>query len=301
MSDNNEHIVKWLEGELTTPELRDLIGDDALKYAQIDQEITQWEPAQSEQYLTDVHKIIHQEKEPIIRSISWWKPLSIAASVVLLLSFGFWYWSQSSELQYHTEAGQTREILLPDGVTTVILAAASQLLVDEGVWDNGTREVKLSGKAYFSVEPGDPFKVIGTKGEVTVLGTRFTVDEYGNSLQVTCYEGKVRAKVLDAAQTVAGGESFLYHNGTWEDNVSVSESMPLWLSSESNFKNAPLEKVIETLEKQFDIEVLEGKVNLTRRFTGSFPNNNLQSALQIVFSPLDIKYELKKDKVYLSQ
>ncbi|MEQ8471137.1 MAG: FecR domain-containing protein [Marinoscillum sp.] len=301
MADNEKHIIKWLNGDISTEELRSQIGDDALKYAQINQEVEKWEPIRSEEFLTSVDKIIQGETKTITRSINWWKPLSIAASVALLLSLSIWLWIQPDSTTYYAEAGETKEILLPDGLSVVTLASMSSLKLDEELWSEGNREVALTGKALFSVEPGNPFSVHTKSGEVTVLGTTFTVDELGGSFHVACYEGKVRATVSNVSQLVVGGESYLYTEGKWEDKIEISLNSPSWLNNESSFTNAPLKQVIETIEKQFEVDIVEGKTNMDRRFTGSFPNDDLKSALKIVFTSLEIEYKTEKNEIYLSE
>lgn len=301
MANQENQIIKWLNGELSDEEISKIIGAaDLRKYKQITSEIDQWEPSLSEEYRVDLNEILNGPKT-ITRSLNWWKPLSIAASIALILTVSVWLlFFNSDTTTYYADAGETLEITLPDGQSKVTLAAASSLTVRRGDWKKGRRPVKLSGKALFDVEPGDPFTVTTDVGEVAVLGTTFTVDVFDQSMQVACFEGRVRATTPAGQVEVPGGESYLFHQGQWEDMIPVTGSGPSWSQNELSYTKAPLDQVIKALEKEYDITIEINGVAKDRRFTGSFPTDNLSKALKIVFDPLNIHYEIKGKTVYLS-
>ena len=300
MADQDENLIKWLNGELTDDEFAQAIGkSDFLKYKQITGEIDQWEPGNSDEFRVKLEDILNQPKT-ITRQINWWQPVSIAASVALLLTVSVWFLFFNHVTTYYADAGETKEIVLPDGVSTVTLASLSSITVDKRNWKKGRRPVKLSGKALFDVEPGDPFTVSTDVGEVAVLGTTFTVDVFNESMEVACYEGKVQAKTGVGSVTIPGGESYLFHENRWEDMIPVTLSRPAWLQDELSYTNAPLNQVIKALEKTYDVTIDTGNVDMDRRFTGTFPKNNLETAIKVVFTPLSITYQVEDNIVYLS-
>lgn len=301
MASQDERIIKWLNGEITDDELKQVVGEsDVAKYKQITQEVDQWEPENSDQFRINVQDIL-QEKKTITRSIDWWKPVSIAASIALVLTVSVWLMFFNDTTTYYAEVGETKEVILPDGKSKVTLSSGSELIVNRSAWKKGGRPVKLKGKGLFEVEPGDPFSVDAEVGNVTVLGTTFIVDAFDTSMEVICFEGKVKATVSANDVIVNGGESYLFHEDKWEEMVPVKTDKPSWLQGELSFTNAPLKQVIQSLEKEFDITIQTGKVDLKRRFTGTFPKNNLNAALKIVFDPLGISFEIKDKTVTLSK
>ena len=118
--------------------------------------------------------------------------LAAAAALALLVvsSFLLLRNKESKEIAwktYQTEYGQTLRQHLPDG-TSVVLNANSTLSVPSD-WQAGTsRQVKLVGEAFFEVkhtESNDKFIVETEKGVVTVLGTKFNVQEREGQLELS--------------------------------------------------------------------------------------------------------------------
>jgi ferric-dicitrate binding protein FerR (iron transport regulator) len=300
MANKDDNLIKWLNGELTDDEFARTVGkSDLQKYKQITGEIDQWEPTNNDSFRVKLEDIL-KEPKTITRQLNWWKPISIAASIALILTISVWLLFFSNVSTYYAQAGQTKEIVLPDGLSIVTLASSSSITVDKRKWKKGRRPVKLSGKALFSVEPGDPFTVSTEVGEVAVLGTTFSVDVFDESMAVACYEGKVQAKTKIGAVTIPGGESYLFHQNKWEEMIPIASSGPAWLQGELAYTNAPLVQVIKALEKTFEITIDTGKIQVNRRFTGTIPKNNLDTALKLVFTPLSIAYKVENNKVYLS-
>lgn len=98
-------------------------------------------------------------------------------------------------------AGYTRYITLPDG-SSVVLHAGSRLEYPT-VFAGKTREVRLSGEAYFDVyhNPGKPFIIHTGSVKTTVLGTAFNIKSNEKKVVVSVTRGKV--KVEDATRVVA--------------------------------------------------------------------------------------------------
>lgn len=297
-----ELVTKWLDGRLSDAELEQSIGrEELLKYKQIVDEVDRWTPERESLVLVPeaITQLPKQGKE---RQMNLWLPLSIAASALLMLATTVWFFTTSDHTEYTADSGETKEILLPDGKSTLILASTATVKWTEESWSARERALTLEGKGFLQVEKGSPFTVNTPNGTVEVLGTSFEVHAFENALQVTCYQGKVKATAVDQQSVIVnGGEGHLYYQGQWEAKTEVSGDKPQWLSSESSFNNAPLSQVIKTLEAEYDLKIDTGKINMDRRFTGSFPNDKLETALKIIFEPLNITYELKTDWLYLSE
>ncbi|WOK07350.1 FecR domain-containing protein [Imperialibacter roseus] len=296
----DHQLAKWLNGELSEEELREhFTPEDLLKFRQILDEVDRWTPdLETEVFSPEV--VTRQEKQGKVRRL--WLPLSVAASILILLAAGILFINKSDQVRYATAAGETRDIALPDGRSTIILAANSSVSWTDKSWSAAQRQVNLKGKGFLQVEEGSPFIVNTSSGKVEVLGTSFEVHEFESGLQVNCYQGTVKATVTgQSPMMVNAGESYLYFEGQWEAKAEVSDAAPQWLNNESSFENAPLRQVIKTLESEYNLKTDAGTINLSRRFTGSFPNNNLDEALRLVFVPLSITYELKGDRLYLSE
>ncbi|WP_449436583.1 FecR family protein [Pedobacter steynii] len=81
-------------------------------------------------------------------------------------------------VKFETRKGQKKQITLGDG-TIVWLNSLSSLTLKNGFNDK-TREVELTGEAYFDVahKADKPFKVHTDQFDINVLGTAFNVKVY---------------------------------------------------------------------------------------------------------------------------
>ncbi|MBO7523391.1 MAG: DUF4974 domain-containing protein, partial [Bacteroidales bacterium] len=65
-----------------------------------------------------------------------------------------------------------------------------------------------------------------------------------------------------------------------------------WIEGEFFFENAPLKKVIVEVERKFNVTFAEINNQLANKnFTGSFSNQSLDIALDIICTPLGLEYE----------
>ena len=119
------------------------------------------------------------------------KYLLLSLAAVLLLSVSYYSYSlffpetgktlakiQTDKSEVSTKYGSRTKLQLPDG-TQVWLNSGSKLSYDK-TFGNGTREVMLSGEAYFDVvkNPAHPFVIHTTTIDIKVLGTAFNVKSF---------------------------------------------------------------------------------------------------------------------------
>ncbi|MFY0601452.1 MAG: FecR domain-containing protein [Cyclobacteriaceae bacterium] len=297
---DDKRFQEWMKGEISDEEiLSEISKEEFLKYKQILQEIDSWVPANTG-FLPSYDKIVSQ-KEAKIRKLSFGKIFLAAASIsILLIASIFILTNQSKEIQYTADSGEVREILLPDGYSKVFVSGGSTIAWNEEMWSENKREVSLKGKAYFEVKRGTKFSVKLDGAEVQVLGTRFEVDQFYEFLSVTCFEGKVRATIDNKQKDIVADESYTYIEGNWEHKSGLSIRQPEWIrDNKESFQDAPLLQVIKALEVTYKLKIDYSKIKTNRKFSGSFPKDNLQLSLRVVFNPLDIKYRLEVNNLYL--
>lgn len=168
--------------------------------------------------------------------------------------------------------GQRSQVTLPDG-SHIWLNSGSQLSYPPG-FSGKTREVYLSGEAFFEVAPdsGKPFFVITRDVKIKVLGTRFNVSAYENeeSAQTVLLEGKVnigRNGFLAKSQEMVPGERAVYHKNTesftkGQADVNYYTS---WLFGYLIFENEPTPGIFKKLERYYNqvIVVEKGLEDIT--------------------------------------
>ncbi len=137
-------------------------------------------------------------------------------------------------------------------------------------------------------------------GEVTVLGTQFNVRSFGKLFEVTCYEGKVEVKGSQMEpQLLLPGKTYRKVAGKVSLFEEPGEQHPGWIAGESTFRSMPVRFVLTALENQFDIEFQGKPENSNLLFSGSFPHDDLEVALKIVFGSLQIDYTIEGQTVIL--
>jgi len=214
------------------------------------------------------------------RKSKWWYA---AACIALVLGTIFMNYKTTT---HRTNYGQQTVVYLPDS-SKATPNSNSTIEFKKSGWMK-SRELTLSGEAFFEVKPGSSFTVDTEYGTVRVLGTSFTVNAYDNFLEVLCYHGKVGIKNKEFDNYIIKGNALRLDNGEIE-KWDFQDKYPSWLKGESSFKNAHIKQVIRALENQYNITFDSKSINTKLRFTGSFPNSDLSLALKVVFEPLRIK------------
>jgi len=226
-------------------------------------------------------------KEAIVKTMpstqkrSWWKPLSVAAAI-LLLAGAFFIFSKNNEnaidLAMQTN-DEVRELVLADG-SKVWLNKNSKIDYPSNM-DGDVRKVVLTGEAFFDIakNPNKPFIIEAEGTQVEVLGTSFEVSAYSDAptVEVFVKTGKVAfgKRGEQAAETLTKNQKAIYKKDT--DTFIGRPSNDLnaisWQNNRLEFDNATLEKVINDFENHFDIQLtLTKKELLNCSFSNILPD-----------------------------
>lgn len=291
---NKEHVLaKWLSGEISDAELIALEGKAVLEeLKQVREEVDKWSLPS---YDTDAgyQKIKNRRKEtePTIKSSIWLKFFAIFAAIAIIgLGLFTWLGNKSEELQ--ATPGKTINLAFQDG-SEVWLNDGSRIQYKTKEWDL-KRAIELEGEAFFKVSKGSPFTVQSKNGIITVLGTQFNVNSWGNKLYVECYEGKVQVQSGDQVTVITANESVRVIGGIMQAKQNISDTSPAWQGGDSRFYEDQLSFVCDELERQYQIEV-DLKAS-DRIFTGNFREGDLDKALRSICKPLGLKYSISLDK-----
>lgn len=150
----------------------------------------------------------------------WLHRLEQAAAILFLPLLGlYWFFPRTAEkevrwLTVQTNPGMTTQLTLPDG-SHVSLNSESSITYPE-VFTDQTRNVKLSGEAYFEVtkNPEQRF-IVSTphQAAIEVLGTSFNVEAFAqdSTIATTLVEGAVRFKYEGKEISIQPGEKIVYN------------------------------------------------------------------------------------------
>ena len=229
-----------------------------------------------------------------------------------------------------TKKGSKSNIKLPDG-TQVWLNADSKLVYKEN-FSGATREVTLTGEAYFDVahDSSHPFIIHTGKASIRVLGTAFNIRNYpqDKSMETTLMRGKIEISFIDRPGekiimkpleklivqkdndapgkptpgkplTANPGNNILLTSVTWSKTDSIVPETS-WMSDRMVFINQPLEEIAANLERHFAITVIFKNTGARQfRYTGAFGDVSLDKVLQILQLSKKINYKIEDKTVII--
>lgn len=290
--EDKSFLARWVENKLTPEELSEFESEEEFAlFDKIDKEVSNFRIAKAD-VEGDYQKVKTKlsSKGKVIRFNRFYYA---AASIAILLGL-FWFVNSSKTIT--AEFGEKVLAELPDG-SKVHLNAGSEIQYKRFFWSSD-REVNLEGEAYFDVQKGESkFNVISQSGSVEVLGTKFNIYDRDKNYEVVCFSGKVAVNKTDENTPVIleKGDKVLFKNDK-AITANHQTQAPNWKNDISIFKEEAFSVVLESLKRQYNIEIKGSKVDTSALFTGSFVHNNLSLALKTTLPILGIEYEISSDK-----
>jgi ferric-dicitrate binding protein FerR (iron transport regulator) len=244
------------------------------------------------------------------RRLLWWKVTIAAASVAILALCGtFLLRSSGTEEVYVLNAeNEKQQFTLPDS-SHVWLNANSRLTYTDA-FDKNSRDVELSGEAYFEVtkNTGKPFIVRAGEISVRVLGTVFNIQAYPSEerIETTLLKGSVgvmHKSVPEGGITLHPGQQLLFDKAGNNITVQEIDCSPYisWKDGKLFFRQTALKDAFEIMERNFRIKiVLKNKSLEERKITGRFnltekPGN----ILDVIRETLPFEYETQDDTSFI--
>ncbi|QGY43466.1 DUF4974 domain-containing protein [Maribellus comscasis] len=214
--------------------------------------------------------------------------LKYAAIFVLAFFIGsisvyFLGYKESNELAWNEiiiPDGESAEVYLSDN-THVWLNSNSKLTYPQK-FEGKTRDVKLSGEAYFDVShnPENPFFVQTPELTVAVKGTSFNVQAYNSDdeVNVTLIKGKVSLQSPKGkfVSELSPGENakFDLTKKTISLSKADTEFYTSWKDGYLVFRNETLEDIVRKFERWYNITVIFDDEEIKRiKFTGTIMKN----------------------------
>lgn len=216
----------------------------------------------------------------------------MAAMFMLLLGIGGYYYSEQKIVTEATAVNYE----LPDG-SNVQVMANSRLSYNKITW-LWERKLLLFGKASFEVTPGKTFTVHTEAGDVTVLGTKFLVEQQGKRMFVNCKEGSVKVETSVGEHTLKAGESVRCDEKRIVPVIQKkeeSEEFPEVLGYEDD----PLINVVADIEHIFKVKVIGHEKCDGLTYNGTVLTRDLNTTLEKVFGSCGISYQIRGNEIIL--
>jgi ferric-dicitrate binding protein FerR (iron transport regulator) len=204
-----------------------------------------------------------------------------------------------------------RRQLLADG-SEVWLHPGSRLTYPR-TFAGGTREVTLSGEAFFNVtrDPSRPFLIRSGDLLTRVLGTSFSIKAYENapSAEVVVVTGKVSVRLAgapaerDTEVLLTPRQRVTYEKAARRlarGEVPSGAKRSLWETSTLAFENASLRDIIGALNAHFDVRIaVESPAMLNCRLRADFNGQHLPAILEMIGESVDATYRIDGNAITL--
>lgn len=176
------------------------------------------------------------------------------------------------------------------------------------VFGTKERRVFIQGEAYFEVakDTKKPFTVQFMSSSVTVLGTSFNIRAYPEEKQsqTTLAEGSVRIYSPGSSMLLKPGEQAEVNalSGEMVKKEVEVKTFTSWKDGRFVFEQEPLENIMRTLERWYDIRVIfrdEGakRISLSGNLKRYGDFSQVMNMLQMTG---DVRFELHGNDVYIT-
>lgn len=286
-------LAKWLNDELTAEEKAAFEKSEEFKhFKQIKDTLGQLDSPDYDQEAAMNQALERiQPKAGRTFSLKQFLTYAVAASVVVFACLAVYFTLLNDSIVEITASTQEK-IELPSG-SSLVLSKGSFVQYNESDWED-KRTIELKGEAFFQVEKGSDFEVQLAKGKINVLGTSFNILETDSAIEVICYSGKVRVEAYGQQQILEAGQAVEMKNGMALVN-SIHLNAPVWIDRVASYKNVALSLVLQELHQWYDFKLI-GEVHAELHFTGQFPTDDIEVALEQLFGPYKIKYKYNKER-----
>lgn len=207
----------------------------------------------------EVSAAVEEDSRPPAFSAKVAIAAAMAASLVAIAGFLL---TETPPVSYEgalaTARGEQRAVDLPDGSQAVLNTDSAAAFA----FDGRARRVTLDkGEAFFDVahDKKRPFVVATPNGDVTAVGTAFSVRVFGDRTSVVVAEGRVALSSAGAAappvEVAAGEEAALGDRAPGGIDASVLEKKLDWRDGVLAFRGETLENVIAELGRYTDTTI----------------------------------------------
>lgn len=229
-----------------------------------------------------LENILENKIHPIIRAAKKTKKrkyhlqvASIAASILLIAASALLFFENREQAPFNgskTEnkqeaiasppAAYIRNITLPDG-SKVVLNAKSFIKISPN-FNRKTREISLSGEAYFDIahDKTRPFIIHTGTVKTTVLGTAFNIKAWPESHNVVVSVTRGRVKVEKESELLAVltvNQQVSFDEATTKSkkdvHVNAEKITTAWTKEDMNFDGETLANITNVLSKRYGVNI----------------------------------------------
>ncbi|HEY4324323.1 MAG TPA: FecR domain-containing protein [Mucilaginibacter sp.] len=238
-----------------------------------------------------------------------WRSIAAVAAVLAVFFTAYVEWPAIQNFVHpvqltalNVSIDQTKQVILADG-SKIWVNGGSQLKYPES-FNSKTREVYLSGEAYFDIQhdAAKPFIIHTGKVITTVLGTAFDIkeDKILHTVVVTVTRGKVSvANGKQVLGTITPNQQISFNtnnNQHIKTDVDAKQTIA-WQKNELHFEDITFADAVGQLQLKFKVKIAFGNNRLKNcRFTGTaLDGEKLDKILKVVCAFNNATYQTQPD------
>ena len=295
--------ARWLDGDLTAQEIKDLKGSgnwealEQLVKAIADINLPAYDTNYEFEKLREAKQLDSKLQVDAPVGIKMSTILSAAGSLIILL--GAIFFLKESAPVASAKYGETIAHQL-DSESIVILNDGSSIKYDQEDWP-ANRILNLKGEAFFDLKGEQSIIVETNLGTVEGQGASFSVRAWKDNLRLECYRDRVQLSTKNENQEVPRMSSVQTLYGRIGKVNRIDNEKPYWTNGISSFESEPINNVFAEVERQYDITI--DRPRSENLFTGNFPHDNLEKALRNITDAIGLKYHINPsaDHVIISK
>jgi transmembrane sensor len=238
-----------------------------------------------------------------------WRSIAAIAAVFALFFTVYLVWPALQNKLYPSQLtalkvplNQKKYIILADG-SKIWINSLSELKYPK-VFNDKTREVYLSGEAYFDIrhDAVRPFIIHTGKVVTTVLGTAFNIkeDNLQNTVVVTVTRGKVSVANGDESLGVITPNQQISFNTVSKQHTQKdvdAKQVIAWQQNDIYFDNITFADAAKQLEQRFMVKISFANERVKNcRFTGTaLKEDNLDKILKVICTFNKATYQTNTD------
>lgn len=226
---------------------------------------------------------LQEDSTPIYRLLTgsdmvrW---ITAAAVVILSLTMFFWLFERSQPELIASSQNVITTVTLKDG-SIVTLRPYSALYE---VSNRSTKQVySVNGEAYFEVanNPNRTFVTETEEGRVSVIGTKFIIQNWNGKTSVYLEEGQIRFETNDQSSSIIldpGEYSSISDNTISQPEPEKSRVFKDWLDNILVLENQQARLVLSEIEQHFNVSI-DARNAPDETLGGSLELDNLEQVL----------------------
>ncbi|SEJ49032.1 FecR family protein [Dyadobacter sp. SG02] len=238
-------------------------------------------------------EVIPMYTKPVFRILRMVAMVLMTAGVGWL-SYIFATRSSPNEMLTVSSGMQTLTDTLPDG-SVVTLNRKSSISYPQD-FKGKTREVRLTGEAFFDVKPdkSKPFLIAVNDVTVKVVGTSFNVKDNAEKTEVIVETGIVEVSRDTQRVRITPREEAIVvkANSKLSKGITVDEFHNYYRTRRLFCDGTPLWRLVEILNEAYEADIVIGNERLRNMpINTTFDQNSLENILSVVSETLSLKVE----------